>query len=52
MRDKIRELHDQRAAAMMSEIIEIQKEKDLAMAKVKRLEKKVKGIVLSNDWIT
>ena len=43
MREEIRELHEQRAAAMMTEIVELQKERDLAVAKVRRLEKKVKG---------
>ena len=43
MREEIRELHEQRAGAMMSEIVELQKERDLAVAKLKRLEKKVKG---------
>lgn len=43
MREEIRELQEQRAAAMMTEIVELQKERDLALGKVKRLEKKVKG---------
>lgn len=43
MREEIRELHEQRAAAMMTEIVELQKDRDLAVAKVRRLEKKVKG---------
>ena len=43
MREKIRELQEQRAAAMMTEIVELQKERDLALGKVKRLENKVKG---------
>ena len=46
MREEIRELQEQRAAAMMTEIVELQKERDLALGKVKRLEKKVKGIIL------
>jgi uncharacterized coiled-coil DUF342 family protein len=41
MREEIRELHEQRAAAMMTEIVELQKERDLAVAKVRRLEKKI-----------
>ena len=45
MREEIRELHEQRAAAMMTEIVDLQKERDLAMAKVRRLEKKMKGEV-------
>lgn len=43
MREKIRELQEQRAAAMMTEIVELQKERDLALGKVKRLENKLKG---------
>ena len=43
MREEIRELHEQRAGAMMSEIVELQKERDLAVAKLRRLEMKVKG---------
>ena len=43
MREEIRELQEQRAAAMMTEIVELQKERDLALGKAKRLEKKVKG---------
>ena len=43
MREEIRELQEQRAAAMMTEIVELEKERDLALGKVKRLEKKVKG---------
>lgn len=43
MREKIRELQEQRAAAMMTEIVELQKERDLALGKVKRLENKVQG---------
>lgn len=43
MRDEIRELHERRAAAMMTEIVDLQKERDMATAKVRRLEKKVKG---------
>ena len=43
VRGEIRELHEQRAAAMMSEIVELQRERDVAMAKARRLEKKVNG---------
>lgn len=46
MREEIRELQEQRAAAMMSEIVELQKERDLALGKTKRLEKKVKGLLV------
>ena len=46
MREEIRELHEQRAAAMMTEIVELQKDRDLALAKVRRLEKKVKGKII------
>ena len=46
MREEIRELQEQRAAAMMTEIVELQKERDLALGKVKRLEKKVKGDII------
>lgn len=43
MREEIRELQERRAAAMMSEIVELQKERDLAVGKTKRLETKLKG---------
>jgi hypothetical protein len=49
MREEIRELHEQRAAAMMTEIVELQKERDLAVAKVRRLEKKVKDMEAEAD---
>jgi hypothetical protein len=47
MREEIRELQEQRAAAMMTEIVELQKERDLALGRAKRMEKKVKGTVWS-----
>ena len=43
LRKRVRELQEQRAAAMMTEVVELQKERDLALGKVKRLERKVKG---------
>ena len=46
---EIRELQEQRAAAMMAEIVELQKERDVALGKVKRLEKRVKGESNNNN---
>ena len=43
MRQEIRELQEERAAAMMAEILDLQRERDLALGKVGRLEKKVAG---------
>ena len=43
MREQIRALQEQRAAAMMGEVVELQREKDLAMGRVRRLERSVAG---------
>ena len=44
MRDQIRALQEQRAAAMMNEIVDLQRERDLAMGKIRRLEKTLAGV--------
>ena len=44
MREEIRQLQEQRAAAMMHEIINLQRERDLAMGRVKTLKKTVEGL--------
>ena len=43
MREQIRVLQEQRAAAMMNEVVELQRERDLAMGRVRRLERSVAG---------
>ena len=43
MREQIRALQEQRAAAMMTEVVELQRERDLAMGRVRRLERSVAG---------
>lgn len=44
MREEIRQLQERRAAAMMNEIIDLQRERDLAMGRVKTLKKTVEGL--------
>ena len=43
MREQIRALQEQRAAAMMTEIVDLQRERDMAVGKLKRMEKSVAG---------
>ena len=43
MREQIRVLQEQRAAAMMTEIVDLQRERDMAVGKLKRMEKSVTG---------
>ena len=43
MRDQIRRLQEARAAAMMAEIVDLQRERDLTMGRVRRLERSMAG---------
>ena len=43
MREQIRVLQEQRAAAMMTEIVDLQRERDMAVGKLKRMERSVAG---------
>ena len=43
MREQIRVLQEQRAAAMMTEIVDLQRERDMVVGKLKRMEKSVAG---------
>ena len=43
MREQIRILQEQRAAAMMNEMIDLQKERDIALSRIKLLKKSVEG---------
>ena len=43
MREQIRILQEQRAAVMMNEVIELQRERDLALGRVKTLKKNIEG---------
>ena len=43
MREQIQALQEQRAAAMMTEIVDLQRERDMAVGKLKRMEKSVAG---------
>ena len=43
MREQIRLLQEQRAAAMMTEIVDLQRERDMVVGKLKRMEKSVAG---------
>ena len=43
MREQIRILQEQRAAVMMNEVIELQRERDLALGRVKSLKKCIEG---------
>ena len=43
MREQIKKLQEQRAAAMMNEMIDLQKERDIALSRVKMLKKTVES---------
>lgn len=43
MREQIRLLQEQRAAVMMEEVIDLQRERDLALGRVKILKKNIEG---------
>lgn len=43
MREQIRRLQEQRAAAMMGEIVALQRERDMAMGRIRQLERSVAG---------
>ena len=43
MRQQIKKLQEQRAAAMMNEMMDLQKEKDIALSRVKMLKKTVES---------
>lgn len=43
MREQIRILQEQRAAVMMNEVIELQRERDLALGRVKTLKNTIQG---------
>ncbi len=38
-------VQEQRAAAMMNEVVELQRERDLAMGRLRRMERTVSGMV-------
>lgn len=43
MRQQIKKLQEQRAAAMMNEMMDLQKERDVALSRVKMLKKTVES---------
>ena len=43
MRQQIKKLQEQRAAAMMNELMDLQKERDIALSRVKMLKKTVES---------
>ena len=43
MREQIRTLQEQRAVVMMNELIDLQKERDIALSRIKMLKKSVEG---------
>lgn len=43
MREQIRILQEQRATAMMNEMVDLQKERDIALSRIKMLKKSVEG---------
>jgi hypothetical protein len=43
MRQQIQKLQEQRAAAMMNELMDLQKERDVALSRVKMLKKTVES---------
>ena len=43
MREQIKVLQEERAAAMMTEIVDLQREKDVALGKMKKMERSVAG---------
>ena len=43
MREQIKLLQEQRAAAMMNELIDLQKERDIALSRIKMLKKSVES---------
>lgn len=47
MRKEIRQLQEKRAAAMMNEVVELQRERDTAVARVKILKQSLEGIICS-----
>ncbi len=46
MREQIRILQEQRAAVMMEEVIDLQRERDLALGRIKVLKKSIEGMFL------
>jgi regulator of replication initiation timing len=51
MREQIRELQEKRAAAMMNEITELQRERDVALNKVKQMDKAVSDLHKENELL-
>ena len=47
MREQIKKLQEQRAVAMMNELMDLQKERDIALCRVKMLKKTVEGELIS-----
>ena len=43
MREQIKKLQEQRAAAMMNELMDLQKERDIALSRIKMLKKTVES---------
>lgn len=43
MRQQIKKLQEQRAAAMMNELMDLQKERDIALSRIKMLKKTVES---------
>ena len=43
----IRLLQEQRAAAMMEEVIDLQRERDLALGRIKSLKKNIEGVAFT-----
>ncbi len=44
MREQIRLLQEQRAAVMMEEVIDLQRERDLALGRIKIFKKNIEGM--------
>ena len=51
IREQIRELQEKRAAAMVTEITELQRERDLALTKVRQLQKSMDEIQAENHLL-
>lgn len=48
MREQIKELQEKRAAAMMNEITELQRDRDIALSRLKQLEKVINDLQKEN----
>lgn len=51
MREQIKLLQEQRAAAIMNEMIDLQKERDIALSRIKMLKKSVESMTLLCSYV-